>query len=218
MVCTDNRALADAVRSLRDWGRDCHCRTGQDNACGHRFTQQFGSLPLGYDHKFVYSTMGYNLKMTDIQGAIGCAQMEKLPGFVATRRKNYKYLANRFEEEQLTSFFRYVKAQPHTNPSPFGFPLIIEDPKIQKQALMQYLDKAGIATRPVFAGNILRQPYIHELLKKEAKYFTYCSHDSFPNADMVMNAAFWIGCYPGLTQEQLEFMVQTFKAFCMGLK
>jgi CDP-6-deoxy-D-xylo-4-hexulose-3-dehydrase len=164
--------------------------------------------------------MGYNLKMIEVQGAMGVAQMEKLPGFVETRRKNYKYLANRFEEEQLTSFFRYVKAQPHTNPSPFGFPLIIEDPHIQKQALMQYLDKAGIATRPVFAGNVLRQPYMEEWVKKDLYDNRYKGpiYGSFPNADIVMNSAFWIGVYPGLTQEQLEFMVQTFKAFCMGLK
>lgn len=123
MVCTNDKELADYVRSLRDWGRDCHCRTGQDNACGHRFTQQFGSLPMGYDHKFVYSTMGYNLKMTEFQGAIGVAQMKKLPFFVKKRRANYFYLAKRFEEEQLTTFFQYVHEQPHTTASPFGFPL-----------------------------------------------------------------------------------------------
>lgn len=196
-VITKDRLLNKIIMSLRDWGRDCWCKPGFDNTCGQRFSLKFGNLPQGYDHKYVYSHIGYNLKATDMQAAIGVAQLKKLPGFIKKRRNNFSFLYNR-----LRAYEKYLilpRWDRLTEPSWFGFPLLVKDGSpFNRDEIVRYLEENKIATRMLFGGNLLKQPAY-----KNIKYRTICR---LKNTDLVMNNFFWIGVYPGLTPEKLKFM------------
>jgi CDP-6-deoxy-D-xylo-4-hexulose-3-dehydrase len=204
-VLTDNPQLHRIARSLRDWGRDCWCATGRDDTCGKRFTQQFGQLPLGYDHKYVFSEIGYNLKITDLQAAIGVAQMDKLPGFVEKRKENFALLSDRlrpFEDDLVLP-----RATEKSDPAWFGFPLTLRNGRLDRTALMQFLNDRGIATRLIFCGNVTKQPYFIDNAVK------FRAVGNLANTDVVMNDTFWIGVYPGLGLSQIEYMVEQFGEF-----
>lgn len=203
-VFTQDAQLKRILESLRDWGRDCYCATGCDNTCGQRFSQQHGDLPFGYDHKYTYSHLGYNLKITDIQAACALAQMDQLPDFVATRKRNYKYLTQRLSD--CAEFLVLPKATPGSNPSWFGFPLTLKpEAGCNRVDLLTYLDQNRIGTRLLFAGNVTRQPYMSGR--------TWRFAGTLAETDRVMNDTFWIGLWPGLTEEMLEFTAQTIKQF-----
>ena len=200
-VCSTEKWVDKAVRSYRDWGRDCWCEPGKDNSCKKRFSQKHGELPQGYDHKYVFSRMGYNLKATDIQAAIGLAQMDKIEGFVETRMNNwcrlYRGLCG------LKDHFILPKVLPHAESSPFGFALTVK-PKagFTRLDLVRYLEEKKIGTRLMFAGNILKQPGFQSLVSKK-----------LPNTDIVMNDTFWLGCWPGLTAEMLDYVINNIHTF-----
>ncbi len=201
VIINDSRMLKTA-RSIRDWGRDCYCEPGMNDTCGKRFSAQYGSLPHGYDHKYVYSNIGYNLKATDLQAAIGLAQMEKVPDFVAARRANFKYYyehLQKFEDKLILP-----KWEDKAEPSWFGFPITVRE-GVDCAALVDFLEEVGIETRKVFAGNILKQPGYATI--KHRVYGT------LKNTDIIMNNTFFIGVYPGLTQEMREFVVKRFEEF-----
>ncbi len=201
-VYTKNPLLHRIVRSLRDWGRDCVCSGGQDNRCGHRFDGQYGTLPKGYDHKYVYSHLGYNLKVTDMQAAIGAAQLKKLPGFVEKRRANWNYLREHLED--LQDFFVLPEAEPGSDPSWFGFMLLVKEGAGKtRDQVTAYLEKHRIQTRALFAGNITRHPCFEALEEGE----DYRVAGGLENTDTVMNRGFWIGVYPGMTKAMLDEMV-----------
>lgn len=199
-VLTSSPLLARLVQSFRDWGRDCTCNPGQDNRCGKRFSQQFGELPEGYDHKYVYSEIGYNLKVTDMQAAVGLSQLKKLGGFIETRRKNYAYIREKLEEYE--DVLLLPEAAPDANPSWFGFPIgIRESSGILREDVLRSLDSQKIGTRLLFGGNLTRQPaYIgrHHRIAGELLH-----------TDYVMNHVFWTGVYPGLSEEMLDYMVSS---------
>lgn len=202
-VYTDNPLLHKILRSMRDWGRDCMCPSGHDNICGHRFDRKYGELPLGYDHKYVYSHFGYNLKATDLQAAVGCAQLEKLPAFVERRRKNFAYLYERLSgaQEQLI----LPQACPMSHPSWFGFLLTCRE-GVDKNHVVQQLESHGIQTRMLFSGNLLKQPCFDELRASGEGYRVigdlHCT-------DQIMERSFWIGVYPGMTDAMLDAMADT---------
>lgn len=204
-VYTDNPLLNKIIRSFRDWGRDCVCASGQDNLCGHRFDKQYGELPLGYDHKYVYSHFGYNLKATDMQAAIGCAQLKKLDDFVAARKKNFAYLSERLQDtgEKLI----LPEACPHSDPSWFGYLITCKD-KVDKNRIVQYLEENGIQTRMLFAGNLTKQPCFDEMRKSGTGYRVA---GGLTETDRIMKDSFWIGVYPGMTVEMLDYMVDKMK-------
>lgn len=199
-VYTDNPLLNKIIRSFRDWGRDCVCSSGRDNMCGHRFDKQYGELPLGYDHKYVYSHFGYNLKATDMQAAVGCAQLKKLPGFVETRRKNFAYLTDRLQtaREQLV----LPEACVNSNPSWFGYVITCKE-GVSKNKLVQYLEEHGVQTRMLFAGNLTKQPCFDEMRKNGKGYRIV---GELTNTDRIMRDTFWIGVYPGMNEQMLEYM------------
>ena len=200
-VYTKNPLLHRIVRSLRDWGRDCVCSGGQDNRCGHRFDGQYGTLPKGYDHKYVYSHLGYNLKVTDMQAAIGAAQLKKLPGFVEKRRANWNYLREHLED--LQDFFVLPEAEPGSDPSWFGFMLLVKEGAGKtRDQVTSYLEKHRIQTRALFAGNITRHPCFEALEEGE----DYRVAGGLENTDTVMNRGFWVGVYPGMTKAMLDEM------------
>lgn len=201
-VYTDHPLLHKIIRSLRDWGRDCMCPSGQDNLCGHRFDKQYGELPIGYDHKYVYSHFGYNLKATDMQAAIGCAQLQKLPGFVAKRRENFEY----FKGQLLDLEEKLILPVPCANarPSWFGF-LITCREGIEKNLLVEYLEEHGVQTRMLFAGNLLKQPCFNGMRKRQEGYRVV---DSLRVTDLIMERSFWVGVYPGMTLEMLDYMAR----------
>lgn len=202
-VYTRNPLLHRIVRSLRDWGRDCICSGGQDNRCGHRFDGQYGMLPKGYDHKYVYSHLGYNLKVTDMQAAIGAAQLKKLPGFVERRRENWEYLKEQLGD--LTEAFVLPEITPHSRPSWFGFMLMVrENAGKTRDEVIAYLESHGIQTRALFAGNITRHPCFETL--EEGKDYRICG--GLKETDEVMHRGFWVGVYPGMTGEMLDEMVR----------
>ena len=201
-VYTDHSLLHKIIRSFRDWGRDCMCPSGQDNLCGHRFDKQYGELPLGYDHKYVYSHFGYNLKATDMQAAIGCAQLKKLPEFVAGRRENFEHLKELLSD--LEGQLILPEPCPNTKPSWFGF-LITCKEGIDKNKLVMYLEEHGVQTRMLFAGNLLKQPCFDELRKRQEGYRVA---GSLEITDMIMERSFWIGVYPGMTSEMIEYMAR----------
>jgi CDP-4-dehydro-6-deoxyglucose reductase, E1 len=203
-VMTSDPLLNKIARSVRDWGRDCWCPTGRDNTCGKRFSQQFGSLPFGYDHKYVYSEIGFNMKLTDIQAAIGLAQMKKLPEFVRLRRANFAYLKRRFIEEGLDSHFILPQATEGSDPCWFGFPLTIRG-KMPLHALMEKLNSEGVATRQLFGGNITRQPYF------VGNKIGFVAPNGLANTDTVMEKSFWVGVYPALQSPNLEHIVASMK-------
>ena len=205
-VLTSNPLLYKIARSFRDWGRDCWCPTGKDNTCGKRFSWKLGKLPLGYDHKYIYSEAGFNLKMTDIQAAIGLAQMDKLEDFVKRRRENFAYLQKRFTEEKIDSQFVMPKETCGAEACWFGFPLTIKNDKIDRTKLMERLNAAGVGTRFVFGGNITKQPYF--ITNKVPHRIS----GSLVNTDIIMNRAFWIGVYPALEKEHLDYAVNQMKS------
>lgn len=199
-VYTDNPLLNKIIRSFRDWGRDCACPSGHDNLCGHRFDGQYGELPRGHDHKYVYSHFGYNLKATDLQAAIGCAQLEKFPGFVSRRRENFARLYEALIDTQNQLIL--PEAEPHATPSWFGF-LITCREGVDRNALVRYLEGKGIQTRMLFAGNLTRHPCFDQL---RAAGEGYRIIGDLPVTDRIMRDTFWIGVYPGMTDEMLDDM------------
>lgn len=204
-VYTDNSLLNKCIRSFRDWGRDCVCPSGVDNLCGHRFDKQYGELPLGYDHKYVYSHFGYNLKATDLQAAIGCAQLEKIEIFAEKRRENFRRLtqALRGTEDKLI----LPEACKNSDPSWFGY-LITCRKKIDRTQIVKYLEQYGIQTRMLFAGNLIKHPCFDEMRKKQKGYRVV---GSLKNTDIVMEKAFWIGLYPGMSNDELDYMANKIK-------
>ena len=206
-VYTSNPLLKKIILSMRDWGRDCWCESGVDNTCGCRFSQQFGTLPKGYDHKYVYSHFGFNLKATDMQAAIGLAQLEKLPTFVAQRRANFQKLYNGLKD---TDKFIFLKAQPKSKPSWFGFMMTLKDDvKFTRNELVEYLEKNNIQTRNLFAGNMVRHPMFANL-NEGSDYITI---GNLPNTDKIMNDGFWLGVYPGMSEEAINYMISKIRKF-----
>lgn len=207
-VYTNDPLLHRLINSFRDWGRDCWCMGGVDNTCKSRFSKQYGELPLGYDHKYVYSHFGYNLKVTDMQAAIGCAQLEKLDHIVSARRNNFNFLK---EKLAGTRGLILPEAEKYSNPSWFGFLISVkEDVGFTRNELSEYLEKNKIQTRNLFAGNLLKHPAFDEMRKTGEGYRVV---GELVNTDFVMNNTFWIGVYPGMKPEMLQFMVDTIKKF-----
>ena len=207
-VYTDDPLLNKIVNSFRDWGRECWCMGGVDNTCGYRFSKQFGELPVGYDHKYVYSHFGYNLKVTDMQAAIGCAQLEKLDTIVAVRKRNFSVLREGLEG---ISGLILPEAQKNANPSWFGFLISVkEDAGFTRNDLTQYLESKKIQTRNLFAGNLLKHPAFNELRENGTGYRVV---GELKGTDFIMNNTFWIGVYPGMTDEMLGYMIETIKDF-----
>jgi len=203
-VLTNSPELHRLVVSYRDWGRDCWCAPGKDNTCGKRFDQQFGDLPLGYDHKYTYSHIGYNLKLTDMQAAVGVAQLKKLPEFIAARRRNFAHLRSALEK--LSGTLILPEATPGTDPSWFGFPLSVRpEAPFSRNALVQHLDESKIGVRLLFGGNLARQPAYAGT--------PYRAIGELPMSDFVMSQTFWIGIYPGLDSRMLDYMSDTLVAF-----
>ena len=204
-VYTDNPLIHKVVRSLRDWGRDCICPSGHDNICGHRFDKQYGELPLGYDHKYVYSHFGYNLKATDMQASIGCAQLKKFPMFVEKRRHNFDYLYSALEE--TADKLILPQACPGAKPSWFGFLLTCRE-GVNKNKLVQYAEDHGVQTRMLFAGNIVKQPCFDEIRANGEKYRII---GDLSVSNRIMRDTFWLGVYPGMTDEKLDYMAKIIK-------
>lgn len=200
-VYTNNRKLYQIIKSFRDWGRDCWCPSGKDNTCQCRFTQQFGSLPVGYDHKYVYAHFGFNLKVTDMQAAIGCAQLEKLPHFTALRKRNWQLLKDGLRD--LQDVLLLPEKDLCTDPSWFGFLITVkENCPVTRDDLVHFLEENGIQTRMLFAGNLLRHPCMEVLTAKE-----YRVVGSLENTERIMKDTFWIGVYPGMTEKMIGCMV-----------
>lgn len=202
-VYTDNPMLHKIIRSFRDWGRDCVCPSGCDNLCGHRFDRQYGELPLGYDHKYVYSHFGYNLKATDMQAAIGCAQLEKFPEFVERRIYNFRRLEKALEtvKEQLI----LPKASSHSKPSWFGFLLTCKE-GVERGKVVSYIEEKGVQTRMLFAGNLTKHPCFDEMREAGTGYRIV---GNLKNTDRIMRDTFWVGVYPGMTDEMIDYMAKT---------
>jgi len=204
---TNNPLLKKIMLSMRDWGRDCWCESGVDNTCGRRFSQKFGELPLGYDHKYVYSHFGFNLKTSDMQAAVGCAQIEKFPSFVQRRRQNFKKLYDGLKDIKELIL---VKTQPNSEPSWFGFMMTVADGvKFSRNELSEHLEKAGVQTRNLFAGNMIRHPLFAELKLGE----DYKISGELKNTDKIMNDSFWVGVYPGMSDEKIEYIIKVIKEF-----
>jgi CDP-6-deoxy-D-xylo-4-hexulose-3-dehydrase len=202
-VYTNDVQLKRIVESFRDWGRDCWCPSGHDNTCKQRFTQQFGDLPRGYDHKYVYSHFGYNLKVTDMQAAIGCAQLEKLPDFIKARKRNWNLLRKGLED--LSDKLILPEPTENSDPSWFGFLVTVKDGSGRsRDEIVGHLEKNGIQTRMLFAGNLTKHPCFDELRHKQEGYRIT---GELTNTDLVMNSTFWIGVYPGMTEEMLNYII-----------
>ncbi len=204
-VLTKSPKLKRIVESFRDWGRDCWCETGQSNTCGKRFEWQLGELPPCYDHKYIYSHIGYNLKLTDMQAAVGVSQLAHLDGFIATRRRNYTVLRERLDG--LSDRLEFASVHPKAEPSWFGFPMRVrESAGFGRAELVRFLESRKIATRVLFGGNLVRQPaYVGREFRVVGE---------LPRSDQVMNGTLWIGTWPGLTDPMLEWMVESLRAFC----
>ncbi|MDX2471610.1 MAG: lipopolysaccharide biosynthesis protein RfbH [SAR324 cluster bacterium] len=203
-VFTQDRKLKNIIESFRDWGRDCYCGPGEDNSCKKRFDWQLGDLPQGYDHKYTYSHVGYNLKISDMQAACGLAQMDRLEEFTAKRKSNFAYLKSKLAH--LEEFLILPEATPKSDPSWFGFPITIQPTaKFKRVDLLKFLDSHKIGSRLLFAGNLTRQPYF------AGKRFRKVGE--LPNTDLVMNNAFWVGIYPALTEEMLDFIAAKITEF-----
>jgi CDP-6-deoxy-D-xylo-4-hexulose-3-dehydrase len=209
-VYTNDTQLRRLVESFRDWGRDCWCPSGRDNTCNNRFGQQFGELPFGYDHKYVYSHFGYNLKVTDMQAAIGCAQLEKLPGFIEARKNNWKLL-----HDGLTGLGDRLilpEATENSDPSWFGFLLTVrEGENFSRDRIVNHLESKGIQTRMLFAGNLIKHPCFDELRKTGEGYRTI---GTLVTTDLIMRDTFWVGVYPGMTTEMVEYMAKQIRNIC----
>ena len=206
-VFTDDDVLRRAIESIRDWGRDCYCAPGKDNTCGKRFKWQLGDMPAGYDHKYTYSHLGYNLKITDMQAAVGLAQLDRLEGFVETRKKNFRHLYDRLAP--LADRLLLPEATPESDPSWFGFPMTLLPHVTQtREQLTGFLDRNKIGTRLLFAGNLTRQPYFRERPHRVS--------GTLENTDRVMSRTFWIGVYPGLNESMLDFSADKIIEFFNG--
>jgi len=208
-VYTNDTTLKRLVESFRDWGRDCWCPSGQDNTCGERFNRQFGELPVAYDHKYVYSHLGYNLKVTEMQAAIGCAQLEKLPAFVEARKKNWQLIRKGLTG--LEDVFVLPEATEDSDPSWFGFLLTVkEGASLNRDQIVTHLESRSIQTRMLFAGNLIKHPCFNELRQTGKGYRVVGELD---NTDAIMERTFWIGVYPGLSHGALKYMMQSIKDF-----
>jgi len=205
-VFTNNSELVTIAESFRDWGRDCYCDPGCDNTCEKRFEQQLGELPQGYDHKYTYSHLGYNLKISDMQAACGLAQLERLPEFIKKRNKNFAYLKNTLSN--LTEFINLPQATENSTPSWFGFPITLKE-GVDRVKLIQYLDSYKIGTRLLFAGNLTKQPYFSDI--------EYRIVGDLINTDITMNQTLWLGIYPGLGKDQLDFVAEKMVNFLIRL-
>jgi len=204
-VFTDQALLKRILESVRDWGRDCWCAPGNDNTCKRRFDWQLGELPYGYDHKFTYSNLGYNLKITDMQAAVGYAQLKSLDAFIAARRNNFKQLYGILED--CTDMLILPQATPRSDPSWFGFPITVrEDAPFAREALLKHLNEKKIGTRLLFGGNLIRQPYMSQL--------TWRVQGSVEKSDLVMRQTFWVGVYPGLGEPAINYIGETIRDFC----
>ncbi|MDQ7062032.1 MAG: lipopolysaccharide biosynthesis protein RfbH [Sulfurimonas sp.] len=205
---TNNPLLKKIMLSMRDWGRDCWCESGVDNTCNRRFSQSFGSLPKGYDHKYVYSHFGFNLKVSDMQAAVGVAQLEKFPKFVEKRKENFKKLYDGLKDlKELT----LVETQPNSDPSWFGFMMTLKnDVSFTRNEIVEFLEENKIQTRNLFAGNIIRHPLFDDMIIDT----DYRVIGDLPNTDKIMNDSFWIGLYPGMGNEAINYMIKKIREFC----
>ncbi|WP_019556962.1 lipopolysaccharide biosynthesis protein RfbH [Thiomicrorhabdus arctica] len=203
-VFTNDPQLAVIAESFRDWGRDCYCKPGCDNTCGTRFNMKLGSLPQGYDHKYTYSHLGYNLKITDMQAACGLAQLKRLPEFIEKRNANFDYLSKRLSS--LTDFIELTEPTENSTPSWFGFPITIKETSgVSRVDLTKYLDQNKVGTRLLFAGNLTRQPYFEDVEYRVVGELT--------NTDITMNQTMWLGIYPGLGKEHLDYVAEKLEEF-----
>lgn len=208
-VYTNDGQFKRIIESFRDWGRDCWCPSGSDNTCSKRFDQQFGELPRGYDHKYVYSHFGYNLRVTDMQAAIGCAQLEKLPGFIESRKKNWTLLRDRLAG--LADRLILPEATPDSDPSWFGFLLTVrEDAGFTRDGIVARLEQKGIQTRMLFAGNLIKHPCFDEMRSRGTGYRVA---GNLVNTDAIMERSFWIGVYPGMTTDMIAYSIDTIRDF-----
>jgi CDP-6-deoxy-D-xylo-4-hexulose-3-dehydrase len=203
LVYTNSIKLKKIAESFRDWGRDCYCETGKDNTCNKRFNWQLGNLPQGYDHKYTYTHMGYNFKITDMQAACGLAQLKKIDGFIKKRLDNFNYLHQLFSK--LNNYFILPEKTKNSEPSWFGFLLTIKENKINRNELLKFLDEKKIGTRLLFSGNVTKQPY---MLDKK-----YIVHKDLTSTDKVMNDSFWLGVYPGLEKKHLDYIYSSVQEF-----
>jgi CDP-4-dehydro-6-deoxyglucose reductase, E1 len=201
-VVINSPRLKKTARSIRDWGRDCWCDPGKSDTCGKRFCWELGDLPAGYDHKYIYSNLGYNLKPTDMQAAIGLAQIDKVPGFVEARRRNFKRLHEGLRE--LEEWIVLPRVDARANPSPFGFPITVRE-GVDRRAVINHLEAAKIETRLVFGGNILRQPGFANIEHR--------IHGTLDQSDVIMRNTFFVGVYPGLTEEMIDYVIETLSGF-----
>ncbi|HLX53995.1 MAG TPA: lipopolysaccharide biosynthesis protein RfbH, partial [Aquella sp.] len=205
VIGTNNDELKLIVESFRDWGRDCYCQPGKDNTCGKRFCWKLGELPAGYDHKYTYAHLGYNLKITDMQAACGLAQLTRLNDLIAKRKSNFNYLKDKLSG--CKDFLILPEATPNSEPSWFGFPITVKaDSGFTRSHLINYLDENKVGTRLLFAGNLTKQPY---MIGRNFK-----THGKLTNTDIIMNNTFWVGIYPGLTEEMLDYTAQKISEFC----
>ncbi len=203
-VVTNNPLIHRSIRQFRDWGRDCWCDTGKDNTCGKRFGWQLGKLPFGYDHKYIYSQIGYNFKLTDFQAAIGVAQLKKLPRFIKIRQRNYQSLYQFFQKYE--KWFILMKESEKETPCWFGFPAIVrKEAPFTRNELTKYLEDNKIGTRNVFSGNLLRHPAYQEIKHRKIGFL--------PNADFILERGFWIGVYPGIDEKKIGYMKRVLKTF-----
>ena len=203
-ILTNNPLLRRIIMSFRDWGRDCWCESGYDNTCKKRFKQKFADLPYGYDHKYVYSHIGYNFKITDMQAAVGCAQLEKLPKFIKARERNFTFIYNCLKKYE--KYFILPQATKNSQPSWFGFPILLkENAPFARADIVEYLENNRISTRMLFGGNLTKQPAYAKI--------RYRVFGKLKNTDLIMNNLFWIGVYPGITKEKLTYICRTLKGF-----
>lgn len=207
-VYTGNPLLHKIIRSFRDWGRDCACPSGRDNLCGHRFDKQYGELPLGYDHKYVYSHFGYNLKATDMQAAIGCAQLKKFPSFAERRRHNFERMKDALSD--CTDQLILPKACPNSRPSWFGFLITCKEGTNRNQ-VVQYVEEKGVQTRMLFAGNLTKHPCFDEMRRTGTGYRVI---GDLKETDRIMKDSFWVGVYPGMTDEMIDYMARIIREAC----
>lgn len=208
-VYTNDLQLKRLIESFRDWGRDCWCPSGKDDTCHHRFTQQFGELPLGYDHKYVYSHLGYNLKVTDMQAAIGCAQLQKMPNFIEARRKNWDHLRAGLAE--VEDVLLLPEPENNAKPSWFGFLITVKEAAtFMRDELVAHLEANKIQTRMLFAGNLIKHPCFDEMRATQTGYRVV---GELTNTDRIMNRTFWIGVYPGMSEAMVQYMIESIKWF-----
>ncbi len=208
-VYTNDLQKKRIVDSMRDWGRECWCASGKDDSCKKRFKWQLGELPYGYDHKYTYSHFGYNLKATDLQAAIGCAQLEKLPSFIKARRKNWRKLKDGLGS--LSNKLILPEPQENSDPSWFGFLVTVkENAGFNRTEIVEHLEAKGVQTRMLFAGNMIKHPCFDEMRQTKTGYRVV---GELKNTDLIMNQTFWIGVYPGMTDEMLDYMIKMIKEF-----